>query len=122
MTEFAQGFKQGLFKDHPLDWLQQVNFVSAEERLLFVNLSKRLGAGEASCLAIAMQRRDDLLTDDQAVRKIALREGLRLSGSIGVLLELIRTSDISLKTGNSILKAFIDQGYFSPVETLDEFF
>ncbi len=60
-------------------------------------------------------------SDDMAVRKIALQEGIRLSGSIGVLLELIRTEKMSLETGNNILKEFIACGYFSPIDRLDEF-
>ncbi len=82
---------------------------------------KRLAAGESSCLAIAMHRKYDLLSDDTAVRKIALQEGIRLSGSIGVLLELIRQEKISIQTGNTILKGFIDCGYFYPADRLDEF-
>ncbi len=62
-AEFEQGVNQGLFSDVNLDWLKKLVLDSLEEKSLFVNLSKRLGAGEASCLAIAIHRKYDLLTD-----------------------------------------------------------
>ena len=74
-TEFAKGIRKGIFHAVQLEWLQKVDVEGLEEISLFANLSKRLGAGEASCLAIAIHREYDLLTDDMAVRKIALREG-----------------------------------------------
>ena len=54
-----------------------------------------------------------------AVRKIALREGVRFSGSIGVLLELTRMGRIGLEKGNEIFNGFIKCGYYSPVNKLD---
>jgi predicted nucleic acid-binding protein len=55
------------------------------------------------------------------VRKMALREGLRVSGSIGVLIELIYKNIITLERGNELLKGFINKGFFSPVKRLDHF-
>ena len=91
-----------------------------DNTVLFEIFSKRLGVGESSCLAIAISRGYDLLSDDMAVRKIAMRKGVRFSGSIGVLLELIRINRISLEKGNAILSSFIKHGYFSPVDKLNE--
>lgn len=120
LAEFERGINEGIFTDIQLGWLNKLDLEDPKEVSLFANLSKRLGAGEASCLAIAIHRGYDLLTDDMAVRKLALRQGIRLSGSIGVLLELIGTGRINLETGNKILKGFIKYGYFSPVGRLDE--
>lgn len=117
--EFERGVREGFFVNSELEWLRRLNFEGEKERQLFENLSKRLGAGEASCLAIAMHRGFGFLSDDMAVRKIALREGIRLSGSVGVLLELIRGGSISLERGNEILRGFIRFGYFSPMDRLD---
>ena len=75
---------------------------------------------EASCLSLAIHRNYDLLTDDLDTRQLAAREGVSVSGTVGVLVSLVKESVISLKEGNRILKAFIDTGYFSPVETLDD--
>lgn len=121
IAEFERGVKEGIFLDVKLGWLKKVNLEDTKEESLFASLIKRLGSGEASCLAIAIHRKYDLLTDDMAVRKIALREGVRLSGSIGILLELIRLKRINLEMGNKILETFIKYGYFSPVSRLEDF-
>ncbi|MBI3326348.1 MAG: hypothetical protein HYZ81_06560 [Nitrospinae bacterium] len=47
--------------------------------------------------------------------------GVTVSGSVGVLLELIRVHRLTLEEGNTFLKAFIKHGYFSPVDRLDAF-
>ena len=120
-NEFERGIKEELLPDIVLDWLKKHD-LNEKENKSFLNLSEKLGKGEASCLAIAMHRGYDFLSDDMAVRKIALREGIRLSGSIGVLLELIRIRKISLKEGNNILNKFIKYGYYSPVDKLDGLF
>src|SRR4030042_1951505 len=119
LAEFERGVKEGIFINTNLDWLEVLTLVEYKEKTLFEILSKRLGAGESSCLAIAINRGYDLLSEDMAVRKIAMREGIRLSGSIGVLLELIRIDRISTEKGNTILRGFIKHGYFSPVDKLD---
>jgi hypothetical protein len=121
LAEFERGVNEGIFGYYfKLDWIKIVDLENEKEKSLFTNLRKRLGTGEASCLAVTMYRRYDLLSDDMAVRKIALKEGIRLSGSIGVLLELIRLKEVSLEMGNKILKGFIKYGYFSPVDRLDD--
>ena len=120
LAEFERGVKERIFINTNLDWLEVLTLVEYKEKFLFEILCKRLGAGESSCLAISSSRGYDLLSDDMAVRKIAMREGIRLSGSIGVLLELIRINRISAEKGNTILKGFIKHGYFSPSDKLDE--
>jgi len=116
--EFKQGVKERIFTDTEFDWIRGLD-LSEKENTMFLNFCKKLGKGEASCLAIAISRGHDLLSDDMAVRKIALREGVRFSGSIGVLLELTRMGGIGLEKGNEILNGFIKCGYYSPVNKLD---
>ena len=119
--EFKQGVKERIFADTEFEWISRLD-LNEKENIMFLNFSKKLGRGEASCLAIAISRGYDLLSDDMAVRKIALREGLRLSGSIGVLLELIRMDRIGIEKGNEILNGFIKCGYYSPINKLDELY
>jgi predicted nucleic acid-binding protein len=121
LDEFEQGVEAGLFKKVNFSWIVKLDFDNGTERNIFNFLHKRFGAGEASCLAIGIHRRYDFLSDDMMARKLALREGLRVSGSIGILIELIHQKVITLKKGNNILKHFIKWGYFSPVEKLDEY-
>ena len=119
-TEFQHGIDEGIFHKASLEWLKKVEIENRKEELLFKNLRNKLGAGEASSLAIAICRKYALLTDDMAARKIGFIEGVRISGSVGVLIELIRIGRINRNTGNNILKGFIDYGYYSPVDKLDD--
>ena len=119
--EFKQGVKERIFADTEFEWISRLD-LNEKENIMFLNFCKKLGRGEASCLAIAISRGYDLLSDDMAVRKIALREGVRFSGSIGVLLELIRMDRIGIEKGNEILNGFIKCGYYSPINKLDELY
>ena len=78
-----------------------------------------MGRGESECLALAICRSCELLTDDLKARQIGFRNKIRVSGSVGVLGALVRREGISLREGNEILREFIDKGYFSPVGSLD---
>lgn len=121
LSEFEKGVQEGYFKNLDLSWLTKLDLKNEIERNMFAFLCQRLGTGEASCLVLAIQREYDFLSDDMMVRKMALREGIRVSGSIGVLVELIHKNNITLQKGNEILKGFIREGYFSPVARLDDF-
>jgi predicted nucleic acid-binding protein len=121
LSEFGKGVQEGYFKNADFPWLTKLDLNTEIERAMFTFLCQRLGAGEASCLVLAIQRKFDFLSDDLMVRKMALREGIRVSGSIGVLIELIHKNVIPLARGNELLKGFIKQGFFSPVERLDHF-
>jgi len=120
LAEFEAGVQRRILPATPLHWLKRVKLRGPRERALFLQMRTRLGAGEASCLAIAMVRGYDFLTDDMKARRVAQTEGVTVSGSIGVLMELIRTHKLTLDEGNNILKMFIQHGYFSPIKRLDE--
>jgi predicted nucleic acid-binding protein len=120
LAEFEEGVQRGVLPPTTLDWLKRVRLRGPQERTLFVYLRRQLGVGEASSLAIAMVRGYDFLTDDMKARRVAQTEGVTVSGSVGVLLELIRMPKLTLEEGNHLLRAFILLGYFSSVERLDE--
>ena len=121
VAEFDAGVTRGLFKPPDFSWLKILDFENEIEKSMFARLNQRLGAGEASCLTLAILRKYDFLSDDMMVRKMAYREGVRISGSIGVLITLVKMDRITLGTGNNILSSFIRRGYFSPTDKLDEF-
>jgi len=90
-----------------------------DERKSFLRLSSRFGRGEATCLAIALHRDAGILTDDLDARRFAQRGDIPVSGSIGILVKCITCGHITLEQGNELLARMIQNGFFSPVETLD---
>ena len=118
--EFQRGINRGLFPETDLSWVNQIDITDSKEIYLSQRYRLELGNGESDSLAIAVSRNHELLTDDRKARQIGFREQVRVSGSVGVLGSLIRRSTISLLEGNQVLKEFINAGYFSPVEELDD--
>lgn len=56
-----------------------------------------LEAGEAECLAVAVIRQARFFSDDLAARRLAQAKQIPLSGTIGLLLSLIRHKTLTVK-------------------------
>ena len=102
-------------------WLRILVPNSAAEHHLRSEFDQLLDPGEASCLALAISRRMTLVTDDLAARRLAEKREAPLSGTLGILIALVRHNAFSLKEANAMLAAMIQRRYRSPVDRLDEF-
>jgi len=91
-----------------------------DELSTFRDVRLRLHAGEASCLAIAFQRKYILGTDDLAARKAAQTKNVPVTGTIATL-ALCHHGLLSLEEANRLLQDMISAGYRSPVTCLDSF-
>ncbi len=87
----------------------------------FTRLSSKFGRGEASCLAIALHRKASILTDDLDARRFAQQGSISVSGTIGILVKAIDRGQLSREHGNHLLHLMIAKGFYSPVESLDQF-
>jgi len=92
-----------------------------EELDTFTRLSSKFGRGEASCLAIALHRKASILTDDLDARRFAQQGSISVSGTIGILVKAIDRGQLSREHGNHLLQLMITKGFYSPVESLDQF-
>jgi hypothetical protein len=92
-----------------------------DEMNTFTRLCSKFGRGEASCLAIALHRNAGILTDDLDARRFAQQGSISVSGSVGILIKAIDLGQLSREQGNHLLHLMIAKGYYSPIETLDEF-
>jgi predicted nucleic acid-binding protein len=101
-------------------WIQVLVPQSTSERRLRARFDERLDAGEASCLALAVTRRLTCVTDDKAARHEATTETVPVTGTVGILIQLVRTDALSLPEANALLADMIQQHYRSPVDRLDE--
>jgi predicted nucleic acid-binding protein len=103
------------------DWLLMTD-LERREIELYNSLKKKVDIGEASCLAIAIVRKWLFITDDRRARRIAERNNIKLSGTLGVLKLAVSQNLISKYEGNILLRTMIQNGYYSPVSELDDIF
>lgn len=104
----------------PGGWLRIIAPESEAEHQLRGEFDLLLDPGEASCLALATSRGLILVTDDLAARRLAQEKDVLLTGTIGILLALVREGSLSLTEANAILAGMIERRYRSPVDRLDE--
>ena len=101
-------------------WSDLPILTPTEEEMTFaVGLSARLGAGERSCLAIAVHRRGLLASDDLDARHAAQQLGIPMTGTVGILVLCVRRGYLSRKEANALLAEMRNLGYRSPVDSLD---
>lgn len=100
-------------------WLRILAPETAEEYRLRSEFDLLLDPGESSCLALAMARGLVLATDDLAARRLAQCRGVDLTGTIGILVALVRDGRLALEQANATLAAMIARGYRAPVDRLD---
>ena len=118
-SEFGVGVELGRISATNLSPFSVVN-ANHQEQVLYENLSRYLGKGEAESIAIAYFRKYKFLTDDKVARKVANQYGVSISGSIGILIQLVKQSYISLSSADALLHQMIAMGYRSPTNSLNQ--
>jgi len=58
------------------------------------------------------------MTDDRKARQVALDLGIKITGTLGILVVAVERRKISLEEANRLLKAMVESGYRSPVDEL----
>ena len=118
--DFYTDIESHVYPLSPNGWLHLTALSGDDELRLFGQLPPTLHRGEASCLAIAVQRGWAFLTDDARARNIAREHRVVLSGTLGVLTQAIRTGLLSMDEANQLLAQIIQAGYHSPCDNLAE--
>lgn len=118
VAELTKGIALGRLPACQWEWLEKVR-MTEEEVMQFTQLRRQLGKGEASCLAVAAQRKWKVATDDKDARKWAIRLHVPHTGTLGILGTLITQNQMTLAEGNAWLQRMIEAGYHSPLLTLD---
>lgn len=104
-----------------LDWSWLPIWALEEPELPhYDRLLSRLNAGEAACLAIALNRGCHILTDDRDAREVARHLKIPVSGTLGVLVRLIDIGSLSLEEADALLLQMVGAGYRSPVTSLQD--
>jgi predicted nucleic acid-binding protein len=113
--------EKGVASDHlpacDWEWLDVVELTPTEEANL-TRVRLVLGDGEASCIAVALERKAGLFSDDLDARRYAQRQGIRVSGTLGVLSLLKEQGYLTMAEADACLQGMIAHGYRSPVRSL----
>lgn len=102
-------------------WIKEISLNTTEEKALFETLSISLGFGEASSIAIAKTRDFVFACDDKVARKEAALLGVKLTGTVGILIKAVKNEVINSKEADDILNRMITNGFYSPINTLYQF-
>jgi len=117
-NELTRGIELGRLPTCSWEWLERIHMTEPELRQ-YTELRRQLDEGEASCLAVATQRKWKVATDDKDARKWAIRLHIPHTGTLGILGLLITQNHMALTEGNAWLHRMIEAGYHSPMKTLD---
>lgn len=90
------------------------------KRYGFEQLHQRLGAGESACLALATSRSFLVLTDDIDARRWCHHTEIPVSGTIGLLMQLVQGHALPLDEANNLLQVMREHGYYAPITRLEE--
>ena len=101
-------------------WLREAGLETGEEKRLFESLSRPLGLGEASSIAVAKARGYVFASDDRVGRAEAAALGVRLTGTLGILVKAVRAGACDLAAADGYLNKMIEAGFFSPIGSLRE--
>jgi predicted nucleic acid-binding protein len=99
-------------------WLKETGLRTAGEKRLFESLSRSLGLGEASSIAVAKSRRYIFASDDRVARAQAAALGVTLTGTLGILAKAVRAGVCDVRAADGCLSRMVEAGFFSPVRSM----
>ena len=117
LTEIRAGENLGLVPRCDWRWLRVAALTSEEQRLA-ASYGTQLDTGESACLAVARSRAWTFLSDDFAARRLAQREGVPVSGTIGVVRQLVASQQLTPDEADRYLTIMINHGYRAPIKSL----
>ena len=89
---------------------------------LLDTLKSVLDLGESEAIALALEEKMPLIIDEKKGRKIALREGLKIIGLLGIVYLNIKKEHISEAEAKLFLEDAVANGYRISTCLIDEMF
>ena len=115
--EYETGADSGLLP--PETWTElPVVTLTPDEVAFAIRLPPRLGAGERTCLAVAVHRQGLLVSDDLDARRTAREHNVPTTGTLGILIRCVQLSHLERDQADGLLAEMIALGYRSPVDSL----
>lgn len=118
-NELELGVRRGLVPACDWSWLTILD-LTGQEQARADAIGQGLGAGEAACIAAAVDRGFLLLSDDWEARALGRSLGLEVSGSLGVLDRLVLKQILRLEEADALLEEMVRRGFRSPYRSLRE--
>jgi predicted nucleic acid-binding protein len=100
--------------------LRETGLETGEEKRLFESLSRPLGLGEASSIAVAKARGYVFASDDRVARAEAAALGVPLTGTLGILIKAVRAGVCDIAAAEGYLAKMVEAGFFTPVRSIRE--
>lgn len=124
-NEILEGINGGHWKLEKIEDLLdrgivKILYLERKEHELFKIHLKSLGRGEASCISLAFHRKMVFVSDDRAARIAAREIKIRITGTIGILKEAVSDGQISLAQSDEVLGKMIEEGFYSPVNSISQ--
>lgn len=94
--------------------------MTAAESTLFGELVRTLGAGEASCIALARHRGGTVASDDRAARSLCTQHHVPVTGTVGILKALCVHGTLSSGEADATLSRMVERGFYSPVRRISD--
>ena len=85
-------------------------------------LKSVLDLGESEAIALALEEKMPLIIDEKKGRKIALREGIKIIGLLGIVYLNIKKETMSEKEAKGFLEDAIANGYRISTRLVEEMF
>ena len=89
---------------------------------LLDTLNNVLDLGESEAIALALELTLPLIIDEKKGRKIAMREGMKIIGLLGIVYLNIKKGNISEKEAKDFLEDAVANGYRISTRLIDEMF
>jgi len=94
----------------------------ASENETLKSLKLLLDLGESEAIALALELDTKLIIDEKKGRKIAMRQGLKIIGLLGIVYANIKKEFLSKEEAKSFLDKAIDHGYRINQKLIDGMF
>ena len=101
-------------------WLQVAELTRPSSEKVARELAEVVGRGEAEAIALAVERQDRLLMDDQKGRQIATLYGIETTTTLGLLFELLVNGVLPKTDYKRNVKNYASQGWIAP-DVVQEF-
>jgi len=85
-------------------------------------LKNLLDLGESEAIALALELDLPLIIDEKKGRKIALREGIKIIGLLGIVYLNIKKETITKREAKTFLDDAVAHGYRISTQLIDEMF